>query len=143
MLFCCCYRSPTASEESDDNNEKLNQLLRTISNKKYSHRCILGEFNFRNINWTQWSTSMSEQSVEANFIEAVRDCYFFQHIAKPTRSRGTDTPSVLDLLFTDEEMNVSDIQHHSPLGKSVIISEYHCYLDFSKPKDALCVARND
>ena len=89
---------------------------------------------------------MSEQSVEANFIEAVRDCYFFQHISKPTRSRGTDTPSVLDLLFTDEEMNVFDIQHHSPLGKSdhsVILFEYHCYLDFSKPKDVFSYSRGD
>ena len=77
MLFCCCYRSPTASEDSDENNEKLNQLLRTIANNKYSHRCVVGDFNFRNINWNHWSTSMSEQNVEAKFIEAIRDCYFF------------------------------------------------------------------
>ena len=146
MLFCCCYRSPTASEQSEENNEKLNRLLRTISNKKYSHRCIVGDFNFRNINWSNWSTTMSEQSAESKFIEAVRDCYFFQHMSKPTRHRGTDNPSLIDLLFTDEEMNVSDIQHHAPLGKSdhsVIIFNYHCYLDYSKPKDVFSYSKGD
>ena len=146
MLFCCCYRSPTASDKSEENNEKLNQLLRTISNKKYSHRCIVGDFNLKNINWTNWSTPMNEKSTEARFIEAVRDCYLFQHISTPTRHRGTDNPSLLDLLFTDEEMNVSDIQHHSPLGKSdhnVIIFDYNCYLDFSKPKDMYSYSKGD
>ena len=146
MLFCCCYRSPTASEQSEENNEKLNQLLRIISNKKYSHRCVVGDFNFRNINWSNWSTTLSEQSAEAKFIEAVRDCYFFQHMSEPTRHRGTDNPSLIDLLFTDEEMNVSGIQHHSPLGKSdhsVIIFDYHCYLDYSKPKDVFSYSKGD
>ena len=52
MLFCCCYRSPTIDDTSDNNNDKLNRLMKTISNKKYSHRCIVGDFNFRHINWT-------------------------------------------------------------------------------------------
>ena len=146
MLFCCCYRSPTTTDKSDENNEKLNQLLRTISKKKYSHRCIVGDFNYRNINWENWSTTASEQSVEAKFIEAVRDCYLFQHISTTTRHRGTNNPSLIDLLLTDEEMNVSDIQHHSPLGKSdhnVVIFDYHCYLDFSKPKDVYSYSKGD
>ena len=146
MLFSCCYRSPTASETSEKNNEKLSQLFRTISNNKYTHRCVVGDFNFRNINWANWSTSSSENSMEYKFIEAARDSYFFQHITKPTRCRGKDNPSLIDLLFTDEEMNVSGIQHHAPLGKSdhnVITFEYHCYLDFSKPKDVFSYSKGD
>ena len=43
-------------------------------------------------------------------------------------------------------MNVSGIQHHSPLGKSdhsVIIFDYHCYLDYSKPKDVFSYSKGD
>ena len=54
-----------------------------------------------------------------------------------TRSRGNDEPSLIDLILTNEELQVSDIVHQSPLGKSdhaVIFFNYHCYLDLSKPK---------
>jgi len=50
MLFCCCYCSLTPSYTSADNNEKMNGRMDTISNKRYSHRCIVGDFNFRHIN---------------------------------------------------------------------------------------------
>ena len=146
MLFCCCYRSPTQSESSDENNEKLGSLFRAISNKRYSHRCVVGDFNFRTINWANWTTPTSANSKESQFIETVRESYFFQHINKPTRYRGKDNPSLIDLLFTDEELNVSDIQHHAPLGKSdhnVITFDYHCYLDYSKPKDVFSYSKGD
>ena len=78
-----------------------------------------------------------ENSKEIRFIEAVRDCFLFQHIEESTRTRGNEDPSLIDLLLTNEEMQVSNAVHHSPLGKSdhsVITFNYHCYLDFSKPK---------
>ena len=71
-------------------------------------------------------------------IEGLRDCYFHQHIEKPTRRRGNDEPSLLDLVLTNEEMQVTDIHHNAPIGKSdhdVISFNFHCYLDYSRPKD--------
>ena len=47
MLFGCFYRSPTAGETSDKNNEDLNRLLLNISKQNYSHRCLVGDFNLR------------------------------------------------------------------------------------------------
>ena len=41
---------------------------------------------------------------------------------------------------------MSDILHHSPLGKSdhsVITFEFHCYLDYSKAKDIFAYANGD
>ena len=35
LLFGCCYRSPTATETSGDNNIQLNRLLTYISRKTY------------------------------------------------------------------------------------------------------------
>ena len=146
MLFACCYRSPTHTHSSEENNEKLNRLFHAISLKKYSHRCIVGDFNYRNINWVTWTTNHGEDSTEAKFIETTRNCYFYQHIEQVTRRRGNDNPSLIDLVFTDEEMQISDIQHLSPLGKSdhsVITLTFNCYLDYSKPKERYLYNKGD
>ena len=137
LLFGCIYRSPTSTPETTENNENLNNLLRSISDKSYSHVCLVGDFNYRDISWKSWTTPHGENSKEVRFIEAVRDCFLFQHIEESTCTRGNDELSLIDLLLTNEEMQVSNIAHHSPLGKSdhsVITFNYHCYLDFSKPK---------
>ena len=146
LLFGCCYRSPTATETSGDNNIQLNRLLMYISRKTYTHKCIVGDFNYRNINWSSWTTSHSVDSTEAKFIEAVRDSYLSQHGEHPTRRRGNDDPSRLDLLFTDEAMQITKLLHHSPLCKSdhdVLTFEFQCYVTYSKPKDKFIFAKGD
>jgi hypothetical protein len=50
------------------------------------------------------------------------------------------------LVFTDEAMQVTELFHHSPLGKSdhsVITFKFHCYLDYTKPKDRFVFAKGD
>ena len=97
----------------------------------------MGDFNYREINWKSWTTPHGEGSKESKFMEAVRDCFLFQHVEEPTRIRGNDNPSLIDLILTNEELQVSEVVHHAPLGKSdhsVITFNYHCYLDFSKPR---------
>ena len=103
LLFGCIYRSPTQSSTSLLNNKKLNSFLRNIPSKKYSHICILGDFNFKDINWKTWTTQHSEESKEAHFIEALRDSFLHQNIQEPTRRRGSDDPSTIDLLLTNDE----------------------------------------
>ena len=137
LLFGCIYRSPTQTPTSAENNDHLNTLLRSLSSKSYSHVCLVGDFNYRDINWKSGTTPHGEGSKEAAFMEAVRDCFLFQHVEEPTRIRGNDNPSLIDLILTNEELQVSDVVHHAPLGKSdhsVITFNYHCYLDFSKPR---------
>ena len=146
LLFGCVYRSPTISESSELNNEKLNELLKSIATKQYTHRCIVGDFNFKKINWTSWSAQSGENSVELKFIEAARDSFLHQYVEKPTRRRGNDDPSLLYLIFTDESMQVSEIAHYAPLGKSdhsVITFDFHCYLDFTTQKDKYSFDKGD
>ena len=115
----------------------LLSLLSSIALKNYSHRCIVGDFNFRDINWDTCTTPHGENSKEHKFIETIRDCFFFQQVREPTRKRGDDRPSQLDLVFTDEDMQVSDIKYLSPLGKSdhsMIVFDFHCYIDYTNPK---------
>ena len=114
--------------------------------KEYSHRCIVGDFNYRDINWRNWTTPHGPDSKEARYIESVRDSYLHQHVKEATRIRGNDEPSTLDLIFTDEETQVSDVVHCAPLGKSdhsVITFKFQCYIDYSKPKERYVYAKAD
>jgi len=52
------------------------------------------------------------------FIDTIRDCFLYQHITELTRSHDGDDSSTIDLLFTNEEMQISTLEHHAPLGKS-------------------------
>ena len=85
LLFTCYYPSPAPSETSKRNNDRLNQLLKCISQKKYSHRCIVGGLNFTDINWLTWTTVHGENIIEATFIEVTRDCIYYQHVEEATR----------------------------------------------------------
>lgn len=137
MVFGCFYRSPTSNPDSIKNNEHLNSLKKDLSsNKKYSHRCFVGDFNFRTIDWSGWSSPHGEESKEEKFLEAVRDSFLFQHIQEPTRCRGTDDPSVIDLIFSCEEDQISNLNYIAPLGKSdhsVLSFNFNCYTNCKGP----------
>ena len=64
------------------------------------------------------TTFHNEESKETKFIEVVRNCFLFQHNQQNSRERGNDTPSLIDPIFTDEDMQGSEVEHQSPLGKS-------------------------
>ena len=63
-------------------------------------------------------------------MEALRDSFFHQHIVQPTRVRHGQEPSVLDLVLTNEEGMIENIEYGNPLGKSehlVLTFEFKCY----------------
>ena len=115
LLATSIYRSPSSSKEDCIN---LNNLFNEISNKQYSHILIMGDFNYPDINWKNCTTETGIGDTQYEFIETVRDCYLYQHILEPTRGRGSNTPSCIDLIFSNEEGMISDINLDSPLAKS-------------------------
>ena len=133
MVFGCFYRSPTQSERSAENCMSLNSLIKSLSeNKKYTHKCFVGDFNFKNIEWPAMSTHMNEESKEMKFINSIQDCFLYQHVTKPTRCRGADRPSTIDLIFTEEENQIGNLIYLPPLGKSdhsVLSFEFICEFD--------------
>jgi len=48
----------------------------------------------------------------------VNDNFLLQHINLPTRGRGCQTPSLLDLVFTEEEQDIQQLMIEAPLGLS-------------------------
>ncbi|XP_066924072.1 uncharacterized protein [Clytia hemisphaerica] len=136
LAVACIYRSPTRSTSSNENNNNLNLLIKSIAlNKKYSHKCLLGDFNFPTINWENWTTPHLEDSKEEKFLNALRDAYLHQHVNEPTRCRGTDDPSLIDLILTGEENQIRNLDYLRPLGKSdhsSLAFNFVCYA-YSKP----------
>ena len=88
-------------------------FLETVKLKRF-HQRVIGDFNRKNINWIT-ATSTSD---DCRFVEATRDSFLTQHILTPTRARGSDEPSILDLLFTSRNEIVESVDFHAPLGKS-------------------------
>ena len=133
MLLGAVYRSEFLSATNTSN---LNSMLKRIGlDQKFSHKCVVGDFNYRNINWSA-KHLCSEGSEEEMFIDAVSGGFWHQHVVSPTRARGSDTPNLLDLVFTNEQDMVNEVSHLSPLGNSdhqVLMFDFSCYIDWSKP----------
>ena len=96
----------------------------------------MGDFNYPYIVWENWNTKGDNtNSHEYKFVETIQDN---QHTRKPTRWRGTDTPHILDLIITNEETMISNLEHVSLLGKSdhcVLNLDFNCYANIcSQPK---------
>ena len=137
LAFACIYRSPSKSVSSADNNNILLSLIKSISlDKKYSHKCLVGDLNFPTINWENWTTPHIEGSTEEEFLNALRDSFLHQHVEEPTRCRGADDPSLIDLILTGEENQISDLNYLSPLGKSDHSSLTFNFTCYAKPKTA-------
>jgi hypothetical protein len=115
MLVGCVYRSPTTS---DENNEKLLQLMRAASEVKADYLVVMGDFNWKEIDWNTMTAKAGDEHITHKFIECIRDCFIHQHVDFPTRYREGNIPSTLDLVFTNEEQLISNITPLSPLGKS-------------------------
>jgi len=143
LLVGCIYRSPNSTTE---NNIKLNESLPRICSRS-THLLIAGDFNFPEINWQEGTTPRDENSKSSRFMEAVRDSFLFQHVQEPTHYRGQETPHLLDLVFSNEEGMVRDLEHRAPLGKShhhVLQFDFNCYVEEEHSRDSrFCFSKGD
>ena len=126
LLLCSVYRSPSST---DENNKNLCDFILNLHNYPASHKLICGDFNFPNINWDTWAASDFHSS---NFMDVITGTYWTQHVKTATRQRGSNVPSLLDLIFTNEEDMIDTIDYNSPLGKSdhcVLSFQFKCVID--------------
>ena len=57
---------PSVTETPEKSNGMFNEIPRSASEKKYNHRCIVGDINFKHIKWETFSTAKGEGSTESN-----------------------------------------------------------------------------
>lgn len=100
------------------NNKNLNNFLRLLNSMSYSHLLIFGDINCSTIDCVNMTTNRGPGDINYEFLETIRDCFLHQHITEPTRGRGDAKLSTLDVLFSNEEGMVTDVNVAPPLGKS-------------------------
>jgi hypothetical protein len=123
LLIGLIYRSDSGSTA---NNSLLLDLITEASNKGFTHLTLMGDFNLPDIDWNSWSVpGASTENYDYKFVDCVQDNFLHQFVTKPTRWRGTDTPHILDLVIANDENIITDLEYHSPLGKSD-----HCVVNF-------------
>ena len=106
LLVGCIYRSPSAAMVISISS--LCSLLEELND--FTHLLICGDFNMKNINWSNMSVNPGNTHVES-FIDTIQDLFLFQHMQEPTRYRPGTTPSLLDLVFTNEANMINHIDY--------------------------------
>ena len=77
----------------------------------------MGDFNYRT---SDWEAFHSDDKIEMESVENIIDNGLIQNVGLPTGSRGLDNPNVVDLVFTNEENSINEIEYNSPLRKRII-----------------------
>ena len=116
ILFGAFYRKGASSNA---NNKLLRELI-DEAGKKYEKVLLCGDFNFPLIDWKNKEVKDTPFSPAARFYDCLLDNYMAQHVTEPTRKRGNDEESLLDLIITeDSQTQVSEsIKIEPGLGKS-------------------------
>ena len=58
-----------------DNFNNLVELLKKISSSRYSHLLLMDDFNLREIDWNNCTTTVGEDHVATIFLECIRYGY--------------------------------------------------------------------
>ena len=118
LAITCIYGSPSSAT---DNNNALCKLIKEIDSRPEHLKVILGDFNYPSITWNNLhyeATDNNESRDPDNFKEAIIESYLNQLLDSPTYARGTDNPSCIDWVFTNNEALINGVIDGSPLGSS-------------------------
>ena len=114
LLVGVIYRSPNSSEE---NNDKLLSMLRRAATVQCEYLTLCGDYNLPRIDWNANRCLDSDGSYSQKFLDMIDELCLYQHATEPTRFRGVQK-SCLDLIFTNEENMVEEVEELPPIGKS-------------------------
>lgn len=109
----CVYRSPSSSVEEDE--RFLKSLLSLIRDRP--RWVLIGDLNAPSINWVS-ETTPNDTSFDHKLIDTIQELRAHQHIDRPTRVREGAQPSLLDLIVTPFEGDISRLAILPPIGKS-------------------------
>ena len=126
LLVGGLYRSPSCNEE---NNIQLNRLMVEIGQHTTSHKLLIGDFNYREIDGANDVCTTALERTPCQFHQATHDAYLIQHQTTHTRMRDGQEPSALDLIFSNEEGMVKNLEVHAALGESdhaVLTLDFQC-----------------
>ena len=99
----------------------------------YLHKIIVGDFNFPEIDWSNWMTTTNENHNSFRFFECLRDNYLEQFVNQPTRWRDLEPGNVLDLVLADSVDLINNLEITTRIGKS----DHLCIEEFLAIKRAI------
>ena len=92
--------------------------------------CIMGDFNFPSIDWTQLNCTSGDNSVASLFLDAVQDS-FLTHVTNCTRHWQGQQSSLLDLVFSSDPNLIDEVTNLPALGNSdhdcLLLWNFKCY----------------
>ena len=133
LLCGCIYRSP-AKDKAMETTKQINQIFHSLNSINFSHLLICGDFNYPEIDWD--TEYVNVESIKL-FLQTIQSNFLHQHVCKPTRFRSGQEPSLLDLILTNEEGMINDLNHYPGIGDSdheCLVFKLKCYVDYSKEK---------
>ena len=98
------YRPPNTT---NDSNTALWQEIDKAG--RYSQVCVVGDFNFRNIDWGL----MTGNSEAEDFLTVIQDNFLKQVVLEPTRGNN-----ILDLILTNREDSITQVEIGGQLGNN-------------------------
>ncbi|CAH8529971.1 unnamed protein product [Dicrocoelium dendriticum] len=130
-LLAIVYRPPMSTLEMD---QGLAAAMKRVLTRPHSHVLLVGDFNLHAL---EVPASPSEQ-FKADLQELITDVPLYNNVTSPTRFRTGDTPSVLDLVLTNEELMIDTVTIATPLGRSdhaTLHFRYICYSEYVREND--------
>jgi len=121
LLVGCIYRSP--SSDLCQSTTALCDLFCRVQG--HSHVLICGDFNYPDINWSTLACQL--------FLDAVNSCCLFQHVTEPTHYRFNTTANTLDLVFTNEDGMINNIEYLPGIGASDHVCLQFNFTCYSSP----------
>ncbi|KAJ3640529.1 hypothetical protein Zmor_003822 [Zophobas morio] len=115
----CIYRPPGASVVED---QLLFEDIKLFCSH-YSNLLIFGDFNFPKISWTHLQLLDNDNSAIL-FADLLLKTNLMQLVSFPTRFRFGQTPSLIDLILTNDPNLLCEISQQPPIG----ISD-HCVIE--------------
>jgi len=109
----------------------LIRMMEEVSQVNSSHLLIMGDLNFPEIDWENEISRTLIDHPSQKFLECFRDCFLYQHVRHPTHYRGTQKPNILDLVMTNEENMVKNLEFNDPVGMShhtTLTWTFQCYM---------------
>ena len=129
LLIGTIYRSGSP-EKATSLDKALHSMIRTMStDHNYHEVVIMGDFNHKDITWCDESNNITTTNpIDANFVECLDDSYLHQMVQENTRypTQENQKPSLLDLVLTNDQSLISEIEYDPHIGGSD-----HIALNFS------------
>ena len=116
LLIGCVYRSP--SGRGEEHARDIARLFQQATARAHSHLVIVGDFNLPQIDWEEEASPAPDTHLSQAFLDTVHDNLLYQHVHLPTRYRVGESPSLLDLVFSNEEGMIRDLEYFPGLANS-------------------------